>query len=137
MKVFLGGTCSNSTWRSELIPKLVAEGIAFFNPVVEDWTPECQAEEYDQKDNECGAHLYVITKEMLGVFSIAEAVLSACSKGKVCLFQVVPDGFDEVQIKSFVAVAELITKARGFAYVGPGLDWIPIKLKEIGRTTKF
>ena len=31
-KVFLGGTCNNSTWRDELIPQLK---IDYFNPVVE------------------------------------------------------------------------------------------------------
>ena len=77
MKVFLGGTCNNSTWRNELIPSLEYNGIPYFNPVVEDWTPECQAEEYRQKEEKCAIHLYVITGEMIGVFSIAEAVDSA------------------------------------------------------------
>ena len=45
-KVFLGGTCNESTWRVELIPLLK---IDYFNPVVEDWTPECQAEEERQE----------------------------------------------------------------------------------------
>ena len=49
-KVFLGGTCNESTWRNELIPLLK---IDYFNPVVEDWTPECQAEEERQKNEEC------------------------------------------------------------------------------------
>jgi hypothetical protein len=37
--VFLGGTCNNSKWRDILIPKLK---VSYFNPVVENWTPECQ-----------------------------------------------------------------------------------------------
>lgn len=41
---FLGGTCNNSTWRQELISQL-SENVDFFNPVVDDWTPECQARE--------------------------------------------------------------------------------------------
>ena len=36
-KVFLGGTCNNSTWREELIPQLK---IDYYNPVVKDWTLE-------------------------------------------------------------------------------------------------
>jgi hypothetical protein len=32
-KVFLGGTCAETTWRDDLIPKLQ---IDYFNPVVED-----------------------------------------------------------------------------------------------------
>ena len=39
MKVFLGGTCAESKWREKLIPLLKCD---YFNPVVDDWTPECQ-----------------------------------------------------------------------------------------------
>ena len=35
-KVFLGGTCNESTWRDELMPLLKNEGVEYFNPVVED-----------------------------------------------------------------------------------------------------
>ena len=49
-KVFLGGTCNESTWRNELIPLLEEKGIEYYNPVVEDWNPECQEEEYRQKE---------------------------------------------------------------------------------------
>ena len=74
-KVFLGGTCNESTWRNELIPLLENAGVEYFNPVVDNWTPECQEEEYHQKEI-CDLHLYLITKKMKGVFSIAEAVAS-------------------------------------------------------------
>ena len=33
-KVFLGGTCNESTWRNELIPLLENAGVEYFNPVV-------------------------------------------------------------------------------------------------------
>ena len=48
-RIFLGGTCNGSLWRNQIIPKLK---IDFFNPVVEDWTPECQEEEIRQRE-EC------------------------------------------------------------------------------------
>lgn len=60
-KVFLGGTCNESTWRDELIPKLEEIDFDYFNPVVEDWTPECQDIEIYEKANNCDIHLYVIT----------------------------------------------------------------------------
>ena len=41
MKVYLGGTCNNSNWRNKLITILKVD---YFNPVVEDWTPECMKE---------------------------------------------------------------------------------------------
>ena len=44
MKVFLGGTC-NSDWRKEFIDFLEYEKIDYFNPVVEDWSADCEANE--------------------------------------------------------------------------------------------
>lgn len=69
-KVFLGGTCNGSEWREELIPML---RINYYNPVVEDWTEECMAEERRQRMI-CDYCLYVITPRMSGVYSIAEVV---------------------------------------------------------------
>ena len=46
MKVFLGGTCAESKWRDNIIPQLKCE---YFNPVVDDWTPECQKIEERKK----------------------------------------------------------------------------------------
>ena len=57
MKVFLGGTCAESKWRDNIIPQLKCE---YFNPVVDDWTPECQKIEEREK-RICEYHLYVIT----------------------------------------------------------------------------
>ncbi|MNC08109.1 hypothetical protein D3C76_102640 [compost metagenome] len=70
MKVFLGGTCNGSKWRETLIPLLECD---YFNPVVEDWTPECMDEELKQRA-ESDIVLYVITPYMTGVFSIAEVI---------------------------------------------------------------
>ena len=69
-KVFLGGTCNESSWRDILIPLL---DIDYFNPVVDDWTEECMKEELIQREV-CDYCLYVITPRMVGVYSIAEAV---------------------------------------------------------------
>ena len=113
-KVFLGGTCNESTWRDRLIPMLTAD---FFNPVVEDWTPECQQEEIRQKNEICDIHLYVITPKMKGVFSIAEAIESAMTKGKKCVFCILyVDGneeFDKAQIKSLEAVGSMVERHGG------------------------
>ena len=110
-KVFLGGTCNESTWRDELIPNL---RIDYFNPVVEDWTPECQAEEERQKNEICDVHLYVITPRMTGVFSIAEVVESAMTRHENCVFCVLEeDGeltFTKGQKKSLDAVGRLVSK---------------------------
>ena len=108
LKVFLGGTCNESTWREELIPMLK---IPYFNPVVEDWTPECQKEEERQK-KECDYHLYVITPKMTGVFSIAEVVNDSCKMPARTLLCILPaDGdkrFDTGQERSLDAVREMV-----------------------------
>ena len=44
-RVFLGGTCAESTWRDYLISKLDKSKIQYFNPVVENWTQECMDRE--------------------------------------------------------------------------------------------
>ena len=110
-KVFLGGTCNESSWRDIIMPRLK---IDYFNPVVDDWTPDCQAEEERQKNEECDIHLYVITPKMTGVFSIAELVESAINKGDNCVFcYLQEDGdltFNEAQTKSLNAVRDLVSQ---------------------------
>ena len=99
----------------KLIPLLK---IDHFNPVVEDWTSECQKIEEDEKNNHCNIHLYVITKEMIGVYSIAEVVDSVHNPDKKTVFHVISDGFDKSQLKSFKAVGDLIKRHGGGAFVG-------------------
>ena len=117
-KVFLGGTCADTTWREALIKML---GVSFFNPVVEDWTEKCQSIEEVEKAENCNIHLYVITKEMLGVFSIAEVIESAHMSSKQTIFHVIPDGFDEGQLRSLKAVGKMVIKHGGVAYVDSDL----------------
>lgn len=132
-KVFLGGTCNESTWRDELIPKLEKINFDYFNPVVEDWTPECQDIEIYEKANNCNIHLYVITNKMKGVFSIAEAIESVFNKDKKTIFCVL-DGFDgdfpDYQVKSLEAVGRMVER-NGGKYVS-SLD----KIIEILNTRK-
>ena len=108
MKVFLGGTCNESTWRERLIKMLE---IDYFNPVVEDWTEECMKEEIRQREI-CDYCLYVITPKMAGVYSIAEVVDDSNKRPDKCLFCVLEkdegEAFDKAQIKSLGAVSKLV-----------------------------
>ncbi len=113
-KVFLGGTCAESTWRDSLIGILQVD---FFNPVVDDWTEECQEIEEVEKRDFCNIHLYVITKEMIGSFSIAEAIESSMTHRKQTILHVIPDGFNDQQVHSFRAVCKMVIKNGGVAYV--------------------
>ena len=112
-RIFLGGNCHESTWREELIPNLT---IDYFNPVVDDWTPECRRNEIDEKENKCNIHLYVITSSSDNVFSIAEAVDSVHNKAVRTIFNVVPDGFSKHQLKHMKGVCDVINSRGGKGY---------------------
>lgn len=97
----------------KLIPHLKCD---YFNPVVKDWTPECQENERKEKLI-CDYHLYVITPKMKGVFSIAEAVNDAHLLGTKCIFCVTQEDDDREwtpeEIKSLTATSELIKSIGG------------------------
>lgn len=113
MKVFLGGTCNESTWRDEIITMLKVD---YFNPVVDDWTPDCMAEEIRQRE-ECDVCLYVITPKMTGVYSIAEVIDDSNKRPKRTIFVGLHDDgdkkFTEGQWKSLETVAEMVRRNGG------------------------
>ena len=128
-KVFLGGTCNESTWRDKLIEMLE---IDYFNPVVDDWTEECYQEELRQREI-CDYCLYVITPRMTGVYSIAEVVDDSNKRPEKTIFCILNydlsdykmklvDGkkvrkyvklFDEGQLKSLDKVGVMVEKNGG------------------------
>lgn len=113
MKVFLGGTCNGSEWREQIMPQLMCN---YFNPVVEDWTPECQEIE-EQEKVICDYHLYVITPKMKGVFSIAEVVNDSMKMKDKCIFCVTKeeddDDFQQHELKSLKATEKLVATNGG------------------------
>jgi len=115
MRIFLGGTCADTTWREEFIEAVKPFGIEYFNPVVKDWTPECQAIEEDEKNNKCDCHLYVITKEMMGTYSIAEIIHSAhlanmygTSVDRMIFAILESDKWQKHELKSFDAIMKMV-----------------------------
>ena len=131
MKVFLGGTCNESTWRDQLIPKLE---IDFFNPVVDDWTPACMAKEIKQREK-CDFCLYVITPKMTGVYSIAEVVDDSNKRPEKTVFCVLEtDGklkFDKGQMKSLDNVAAMVSRNGGNVF--KSLDEVAEFLNKAGE----
>ena len=109
IKVFLGGTCNQSTWRDVLIPQL---NIDYFNPVVEIWTNEAYLEELHQRKT-CDYCLYVISAEMIGVYSIAEVVDDSNKFPSKTLFCFLENGFSKHQIKSLEAVGKMVIQNGG------------------------
>jgi len=60
--------------------------------------------------------LYVITSEMIGVFSIAEVIESVMTKEKLTFLHIFPEGFSKEQLKSLEAVGNMVNKYNGVAY---------------------
>jgi hypothetical protein len=111
-KVFLGGTCNESNWRNLLIPMLE---IDYFNPVVDDWTPDCMAEEIRQRES-CDYVLYTISKEMTGVYSIAEVVDDSNKRPEKTILCILKDGFNEGQLRSLKSVAQMVQNNGGMFF---------------------
>ena len=85
--------------------------IDYFNPVVDDWTPECQDEEIRQRES-CDYCLYTITPKMTGVYSIAEVVDDSNKRPEKTILCVLDEdnesSFSETQIKSLKQVKEMV-----------------------------
>lgn len=120
-KVFLGGTCADTDWREVVKPMLA---IPYFDPVVDDWTEECQKEEERQKEI-CGIHLYVLTPQMEGVFSVAEIIDSSRTEGVNTVLCVIDNyngkSFSAKMMKSLMAVVNMATQ-KGNATIADNLN---------------
>jgi len=107
-KVGLFGTCCESTWRKKLISMLK---IDYFNPVVDDWTYECQQEEFRQKEI-CDYCLYTITPKMTGLYSIAEVVDDSNKRPEKTILCILKEDdekiFDEGQMRSLDAIGKMV-----------------------------
>jgi len=127
MRVFLGGTCNGSKWRDAFLNDQKSKdlGIEYFDPVVKDWTEECQKREIYEREN-CDFCLYVITPLMTGVYSIAEAVEDSNKRPAKTLFCFLSTDsiesnnyiFDKFQIKSLYSVGHLIANNYGTFFAG-------------------
>lgn len=118
-KVFLGGTCNGSKWRDDLIRKLYMN-VNYFNPIVDDWTPECMEEEiWQRKDSHFV--LYVITPKMTGVYSIAEVVDDSNKQPEKTLFCVLDEDegllFTDHQRKSLIQVSKMVKENGGRTFI--------------------
>jgi len=107
-KVFLGGTCNESTWRNQIIPQLE---IDYFNPVVDDWTEDCMAKEIEERQA-CDFCLYTITPRMTGTYSIAEVVDDSNKRPEKTVMVILKKDdnlcFDKGQWRSLCAVARMV-----------------------------
>ncbi len=99
--VFLGGACGPTSWRRDIaIPALGAAKIPFFNPQVEEWSPELVDVEAAKKA-EAGTLLFVISERTRSIASMIEAAehITAGQRHVVLVIRMVPEaaiGRDEV-----------------------------------------
>lgn len=113
VKVFLGGTCASSTWREELMEKIDSEKVDAFNPVVPNWTPECQAEEdyHRATDDIC---LYVITPEGEGFYSFVEVTDDSNKRPERTVLCILPEEngkkFEGHMLKCALKTAKLVAE---------------------------
>lgn len=118
-RVFLGGTCNESTWRNQMMVHLSDEGMEYFNPVVDDWNDDAQANELRERET-CDLCLYTITPKMTGTYSIAEVVDDSNKRPeKTVLVLLRDDGdekFTEGQWKSLGAVARMVKRNGGLVF---------------------
>ena len=123
--IFLGGTTNKSTWRDEFINKLKKKKskIKCFNPVVDNWTPECIDLENFVK-NYAKYHVYVLTPKMQGVYSIAEMVESVHDSSKKVYIYIETHDIDDFgkiiiwdmrMLNSLNAVSNLVVSHGGYA----------------------
>lgn len=115
MKAFLGGTCNGSQWRDALIKLLE---IDYFNPVVDDWTPQCLAQEIAERES-ADLVLYVLTPKMIGVYTVAEVVDDSNKRPQKTVLCILPSDIDDdglriefgaAQSESLEAVKSLVAK---------------------------
>jgi len=71
--VFLGGSCNPTTWRMDLaMPLLESNLVSFYNPQVDDWSPELVEIEARAKED-CKVLLFVIDGKTRALASMLEA----------------------------------------------------------------
>lgn len=108
--VFLGGTSTGYDWRGQLIPTLTCQ---YFNPIVKDWTEACKANE-DKAKEEALMHLYVITPDQTGLYSIAElteqVILEPYNTVVAFLSQAEGQSWDDAKTRSNSAIEALLAK---------------------------
>lgn len=91
INVFMGGTTSGFDWRGVLenafSDKAYENKLRLFNPLVDDWNEEAQANEIKEREN-ADICLQVITPWIGGVYSIAEVTDDSNKKPTKTVFVV-------------------------------------------------
>ena len=79
--VGLFGTCGNSTWRDSVIESLEKHNVKFFNPQVDNWTPELAVVEANHLATD-SVLVIAITDETTAFASLAEVGFAVAAAAK-------------------------------------------------------
>lgn len=77
LQLFFGGSCNPTTWRRDIAtPFLEAKHISYYNPQVDNWTPDLVEVEREAKQN-AAILLFVIDRQTRSTVSIVESAFMA------------------------------------------------------------
>lgn len=110
--VFMGGTCAGPKWRDRLVSQ-VSQTYRWFNPVVDDWTPEAKEAEIEVRA-QADVLLYGITPYQEGCYSFLEMTEDAVRSEKhvvVCFLPSFEDkAYSEAQWSSIMSAKQLLER---------------------------
>ncbi|QXO10977.1 hypothetical protein pEaSNUABM54_00151 [Erwinia phage pEa_SNUABM_54] len=110
--VFMGGTCAGPKWRDRLVSQ-VSQTYRWFNPVVDDWTPEAKEAEIEVR-SQADVLLYGITPYQEGCYSFLEMTEDAVRSEKrvvVCFLPSFEDkAYSEAQWSSIMSAKQLLER---------------------------
>lgn len=90
LQVFLGGSCNPTTWRQNVaIPYLELEGISYYNPQIDNWTPDVVDIERVAKQN-AQILLFVIDRQTRSAVSLVESAFLVCEQSKGVVIVIYP-----------------------------------------------
>lgn len=96
-QIFLGGSCNPTTWRQSVaIPYLESNGITYYNPQVDNWTPELVKTERHAKQN-AQVLLFVLDEQTRSTVSLVESAFMA-GVGKKLVLVIYPFEFNVLSL---------------------------------------
>uniref|UniRef100_A0A6G1SJ05 Uncharacterized protein n=1 Tax=Aceria tosichella TaxID=561515 RepID=A0A6G1SJ05_9ACAR len=96
-QIFLGGSCNPTTWRQSVaIPYLEMNGITYYNPQVDNWTPELVKTERHAKQS-AQVLLFVLDEQTRSTVSLVESAFMA-GEGKKLVLVIYPFEYDVLSL---------------------------------------
>lgn len=117
LRVFMGGTVDGYEWRKYLEDVFNGKNIALFNPIVDDWNDEAKENELKEREG-CDKCLYVITPDIRGVYSVAEAIDDSNKRPEKTIFCYIEQDkkFDDKMMHSLRATGDMIERNGGKSF---------------------